>query len=730
MVGIPCFDGAASDDDDAKIEGPVIRRKYTDCHCLLACFAYIAAHAALATELHKHGDPTSLTHGHDYLGRACGLDAGVETLPYAYYPDLERDFATRKGYLADTYGLCVGACPKPWTVLSDYPHNTTGLQRKERWYVAWPSLPLLGRCFPFQDRRTRDKGLMCAWPPCDKTLACKGPDDVVCHARKLCGGNDDGEDTSKFWYLERPKHADSSLPTSGVGNVVSDRPDPLLQELLDACEVKIHRHFALSVVDDHGVFAKMVTRYSGHVFTAAGEIQRNWTAIILIGLVGSLCWSMLLVRGFAACLRIVMVIFVLLLFVGLCLLDYILFVRAGKISAHFGLDAYKFLVDEFSAIPGADIDLGSSGDELLRSFGAAEDPKVQGLYGYAALILLIAIGVLACMWLKCQKNMNVIIALASEAARVLWRMPSLVVFPFIIILSLSAWCCGFLYMCLYILTLRGSALQSDVDDLQASLLCLVAFSFLWAWFFHMALTTTTVAGAVSQWFFFRQDSDADKEHSRVLSAFVRALRYHLGSMALGSFLIAVTKLPRMILMHVQHEIQHTHGNNGALTCVMRIFDCCLWCFERFLKAIAGQAYVHIAITGKSFCPSAHASMVLVAKWPMQMWFNAIATEAIHWIVVLLVPTLNMLLSMVIVKRSQYVCAPFIALLSCSVASIAVSVFDTSLSTLFMCAVRDEEYHHGKYSPESLRAALELPERKAKARSAGIEMSGREMDLGE
>lgn len=47
------------------------------------------------------------------------------------------------------------------------------------------------------------------------------------------------------------------------------------------------------------------------------------------------------------------------------------------------------------------------------------------------------------------------------------------------------------------------------------------------------------------------------------------------------------------------------------------------------------------------------------------------------------------------------------MLSFLVASIAVSVYDICMTTLFVCAVRDAEYFGGRYSSATLREAMQM-----------------------
>lgn len=88
---------------------------------------------------------------------------------------------------------------------------------------------------------------------------------------------------------------------------------------------------------------------------------------------------------------------------------------------------------------------------------------------------------------------------------------------------------------------------------QRYLLFLVGFSILWVWFFHMGVFVTTISGAVSEWYFYRNDPDNANTVGRgvndpgwgfgrpILLALSRNFRFHVGSLALGSFALALIK---------------------------------------------------------------------------------------------------------------------------------------------------------------------------------------------
>ena len=71
------------------------------------------------------------------------------------------------------------------------------------------------------------------------------------------------------------------------------------------------------------------------------------------------------------------------------------------------------------------------------------------------------------------------------------------------------------------------------------------------------------------------------------------VRYHLGTVAMGSLIIALVQLVRTILAAIQYQVK---GHENVVSrCLFRTCQCCLYCFEKILKYLTRNAYIE---TGK------------------------------------------------------------------------------------------------------------------------------------
>ena len=67
------------------------------------------------------------------------------------------------------------------------------------------------------------------------------------------------------------------------------------------------------------------------------------------------------------------------------------------------------------------------------------------------------------------------------------------------------------------------------------------------------------------------------------------------------------------MAYIQKKAEEVGGveGNPALKALMYVVNCCLWCFEKIVRYLSRNAYIMIAIEGKSFCTSAWRSFKLV-----------------------------------------------------------------------------------------------------------------------
>ncbi|XP_062978452.1 choline transporter-like protein 4 [Elgaria multicarinata webbii] len=134
--------------------------------------------------------------------------------------------------------------------------------------------------------------------------------------------------------------------------------------------------------------------------------------------------------------------------------------------------------------------------------------------------------------------------------------------------------------------------------------------FLWCLNFVIALGQCVLAGAFAS-YYWAFNKPRDIPTCAVTSAFIRTLRYHIGSLAFGALILTIVQVIRIILEYLDHKLKDSH--NPAARCILCCLKCCFWCLEKFIKFLNRNAYIMIAIYGKNFCVSAKNAFKLLMR---------------------------------------------------------------------------------------------------------------------
>jgi hypothetical protein len=120
-----------------------------------------------------------------------------------------------------------------------------------------------------------------------------------------------------------------------------------------------------------------------------------------------------------------------------------------------------------------------------------------------------------------------------------------------------------------------------------------------------------ISASCAIWYF---TSTSDSNGSGSLSRGLWwVLRYHLGSIAFGSFLIALIQFIRIIFEYYKKQIEKMGKKNPIIKIIVWCTSYILMCLEKFIKFISKNAYIQIAITGKNFCKAAWNAFILILK---------------------------------------------------------------------------------------------------------------------
>jgi len=161
-------------------------------------------------------------------------------------------------------------------------------------------------------------------------------------------------------------------------------------------------------------------------------------------------------------------------------------------------------------------------------------------------------------------------------------------------------------------------------------------------------------------------------------------------------ILAIIQFIRAVVRYIEYQTKR-HQPNRLQICLFRIIQCCLKCVECCCDKVNKNGYVWMSIFGHSFVPSVCNSFMLI-------WRNLFRVAALHlvgeyvlWCGKIIVALLNTGLCGIIIKgvyqdQVSSIAMPcfVIFILSYLVADLFMALFETTIDTIFICFLIDEE----------------------------------------
>lgn len=131
----------------------------------------------------------------------------------------------------------------------------------------------------------------------------------------------------------------------------------------------------------------------------------------------------------------------------------------------------------------------------------------------------------------------------------------------------------------------------------------------YAWWFHLfaliyvtafieALASFVYSSTACIWYFEQGGTDKDVPRP-VCRSFWRAFRYHTGSLAFGSLIIAIIRFIMVIVAYIRYQLEHGGGPKNSVSrcykCLLDCILCCLTCFEKCMEFINKHAYIQVIL---------------------------------------------------------------------------------------------------------------------------------------
>ncbi|GBG82357.1 hypothetical protein CBR_g34641 [Chara braunii] len=657
------------------------------------------------------GNPRRLLYGIDYNGNLCGTKGGDPDLSgfnvrYWMNPKqlMEGGDLTLSLSLRDARAICLEDCPslaEGNNVLSwvcDYPQ----INGKNA------SSPLHQLSLAEWGRRNYDYYDLLDGNQRRSSLALHGP----CYPVLI-------ESTSLFRSCQP------------AGNISAAKYDLWLQ--MNGSEITFHNKPVWDVVNEYlSAPSSVLERY-------VADLGKAWVVLVVCGAIAPfvLSFAWLILVRYSARLTVWLTVFLVnVLAIAVMLLFYVKggWVGKGTISAVMGSKASALTV-------------GFDGAEAERN-----DLRI------VAVLFTVLVAVLILFSLVMLRRLHFAAGILKVASKAMVAIPSLLVFPIFPFVVAVAFGIYWVLVAMYLfsageITRRQCSSGADCRSYSVPLLetvtgpehcCGYDITFnsklKWAMVYHIlgcfwtlqfivACSMTIIAGAVASFYWAKSDY-ATLPYHPVMNATRRTLVYSLGSMALGSLVVAAVELIRWFCDYLRRKL--IADDNSVLRYVCCCTECCLVCLDYVVKFINRNAYIMIAIKGFSFCEAAGKASVLIVDNVLRVAAVNVIGDFALFLAKLMVSFACAFFAFVMLEDRRYregearVSSPLAPVLFCMgvsfiVAYIFFTVVEMAMDTILLSFCEDCEENNNipRFAPRLLMDTLKMAqhehEEKMKAR---------------
>lgn len=656
---------------DPEFKGPLKNRSCTDILCLFIFIFFLAGWAVVAFFAYRYGNPERLIYPTDSQGNICGRPP-FEEKQFLFFFDITKCLkrAFKPGDLLPSL-----ICHTPQVCVSQCPNETFAASGQEA---------------------VRHK-LICQYgvDPLDPKVPIAdltGPD-------QKCAS----------YYLKSSSVARRCLPAKLNEENLAVIKDALSDVSVAKLASKTKILAGLSSAKDVGELAFQ-------------DFKTAWPHM----LVGLLC-AMLVAFLWIALMRWLAAAMVWLSIIGLLVLF--------SFGSYYSFSKYVEL--RSSSDSGSEnlmktFDVSLSFTQNLRAYTANKNTWL--VLGIASAVVL-AVVLLLLVFLR--KRIVIAIALIKEASKAVALMPSALFFPLLPyllhLLLFAFWGSVAVYLASsgtadfrYMNTTGQPALMEQSCSVEGSngsaqgLRCqftqyvanqhlsrLQIYNFIgliWGTFFIVGLGQVALAAAFAS-YYWAYHKPQDVPFFAVLNGLCITVRYHLGSVAFGSLILTIVRVIRIALEYVDEKLKKY--DNEFTRCLMRCCKCCFWCLEKFLKFLNKNAYIMIAIYGRSFCSSAKEAFKLLMRNVVRVVVLDKVTDLLLFVGKLVIVGLVAVPTFLVFSRKvdalnhhlpelNYYMLPVLTISvgAYIIASSFFSVYSMAVDTMFLCFLEDCERHDG------------------------------------
>jgi len=184
------------------------------------------------------------------------------------------------------------------------------------------------------------------------------------------------------------------------------------------------------------------------------------------------------------------------------------------------------------------------------------------------------------------------------------------------------------------------------------------------------------------------------------SSVKRTFRYHLGTVAFGSLLLALIQLMRVAVEYINDRINNITAQNKLIKAIIWFLRTCFFFLEKLIRYLNRNAYIMTAMVGSNFCKASQDAFTLITSNILRGFFvNQVADFVILLGKIFVVGLTTLFFSMTVSEQEDELHFSFIPILlimvgSYIVASSCLAVYSVAVDTLFLCFLKDVQINDG------------------------------------
>lgn len=228
------------------------------------------------------------------------------------------------------------------------------------------------------------------------------------------------------------------------------------------------------------------------------------------------------------------------------------------------------------------------------------------------------------------------------------------------------------------------------------------FGILWITSFFNYCSTFVVMVSASTYYF--NSSPEEEGSAEVGLGFDWAFNYHMGSIALGSFIIACIKFIRIVFVYLAQQAEEASGDNQVVHYIVACAECILACLEKICDYINEAGYAYMAVSGENFCTASWNGFLLNIKHMAKFSFANLIAKMFIFIGKVAITAANMVSLFNLMKfrgdteEVSTLLGPMllIGLITYMTAEIFLGLFDTAVLSLMTCLAIDMDLNGGEH----------------------------------